>query len=84
MSTVTMTARTFPPVLVHQTPPRFRPGDLVVIDERRPQVCTVKDGEINGLIRLCVAACPETHLLVTSSEVQHLSVWLWRKLKEQH
>jgi hypothetical protein len=40
----------------------------------------VLEETFNGMLRLSRAACPEDHLLVSVSEVQHLSVWLMAQL----
>ena len=64
------------PVLPEPAPPSYRPGDMVVIPATQPLVCVVLEKAIDGLLRLSRAACPEVHLMVSTSEVQHLSVWL--------
>ncbi len=60
--------------------PRFRPGQLVVLPSEQPLVCVVLEETFEGMLRLSRAACPEDHLLVRASEVQHLAVWLTSQL----
>lgn len=64
------------PALPEPTLPSFQPGDVVVIPVTQPLVCVVLEEAIDGLLRLSCAACPEAHVMVSTSEVQHLSVWL--------
>jgi hypothetical protein len=64
------------PTLRELALPSFRPGDVVVIPATQPLVCVVLEEAIDGLLRLSCAACPEAHFMVSTSEVQHLSVWL--------
>jgi hypothetical protein len=77
---MTMMTKTPPiaafPTLPEPAPHNFRSGDMVVIPAAHPLVCVVLGEAAGGLLRLSSAACPEAHLLVSTAEVQYLSVWL--------
>jgi hypothetical protein len=81
-----MTTTTKPTPIVYISPllqpalPRFRPGQLVVLTAEQPLVCVVLEETFGGLLRLSRAACPEDHLVMRASEVQHLATWLMTQL----
>jgi hypothetical protein len=76
MTVMTTTRNSEFQVLREPALPSFLPGDVVVIPATQPLVCVVLEEAIGGRLRLSYAACPEAHLMISTSEVQHLSVWL--------